>query len=64
MTRALLLACGNPLRGDDGLGGWLATKVQEQSVRQTQSSSWTVLRPLNRDRFPVILSKRRQSPLG
>jgi hydrogenase maturation protease len=30
MTRALLLACGNPLRGDDGLGGWLATKVQEQ----------------------------------
>lgn len=30
MTPALLLACGNPLRGDDGFGGWLASKVQEQ----------------------------------
>ncbi len=32
MTPALLLACGNPLRGDDGLGGWLAAKAQEQFV--------------------------------
>ncbi len=30
MTPALLLACGNPLRGDDGLGNWLAAKAQEQ----------------------------------
>jgi hydrogenase maturation protease len=32
MTPALLLACGNPLRGDDGLGEWLATKAQERFV--------------------------------
>ncbi|HTU51024.1 MAG TPA: hydrogenase maturation protease [Acidobacteriaceae bacterium] len=30
MTPALLLACGNSLRGDDGFGGWVASKVQEQ----------------------------------
>jgi hydrogenase maturation protease len=30
MTPALLLACGNPLRGDDGFGGWLAMKAQER----------------------------------
>ncbi|HEY5256746.1 MAG TPA: hydrogenase maturation protease, partial [Acidobacteriaceae bacterium] len=30
MTPALLLACGNPLRGDDGFGGWVASKAQEQ----------------------------------
>ena len=29
MTPALLLACGNPLRGDDGLGGWLAAQARE-----------------------------------
>jgi hydrogenase maturation protease len=29
MTPALLLACGNPLRGDDGFGGWLAAKAEE-----------------------------------
>lgn len=33
MTPALLLACGNPLRGDDGLGGWMATKVAGQFAR-------------------------------
>lgn len=32
MIPALLLACGNPLRGDDGLGGWLAAKAQQQFV--------------------------------
>ena len=26
MTPALLLACGNPLRGDDGFGGWMAAQ--------------------------------------
>ncbi|MES2221728.1 MAG: hydrogenase maturation protease, partial [Acidobacteriota bacterium] len=30
MIPALLLACGNPLRGDDGLGPWLAAKAHEQ----------------------------------
>ncbi len=30
MNSALLLACGNPLRGDDGFGGWVASKAQEQ----------------------------------
>jgi hydrogenase maturation protease len=29
MTPALLLACGNPLRGDDGLGDWLAAQAKE-----------------------------------
>ncbi len=33
MTPALLLACSNPLRGDDGLGGWLAMKVEGQFAR-------------------------------
>lgn len=33
MTPVLLLACGNPLRGDDGFGGWVASKAQEQFVR-------------------------------
>lgn len=32
MTPALLLACGNPLRGDDGFGGWVASKAQQQFV--------------------------------
>ena len=32
MTPALLLACGNPLRGDDGLGDWLAAQAKEQFV--------------------------------
>ncbi|MFZ0519189.1 MAG: hydrogenase maturation protease [Acidobacteriaceae bacterium] len=32
MTPALLLACGNPLRGDDGFGGWMASRAQEQFV--------------------------------
>ncbi|MHB1744797.1 MAG: hydrogenase maturation protease [Acidobacteriaceae bacterium] len=30
MTSALILTCGNPRRGDDGLGGWMAAKVQQQ----------------------------------
>jgi len=30
MTPALLLACGNTLRGDDGLGLWLAAKAQQE----------------------------------
>jgi len=30
MTSALLLACGNPLRGDDGFGGWVASRAQKQ----------------------------------
>ncbi|MGC1870637.1 MAG: hydrogenase maturation protease [Acidobacteriaceae bacterium] len=29
MTPALLLACGNPLRGDDGFGGWVASMAQQ-----------------------------------
>ncbi len=33
MTSALILACGNPLRGDDGLGGWMAAQVQEKFTR-------------------------------
>jgi hydrogenase maturation protease len=32
MTPALLLACGNPLRGDDGFGGWVASRAQDQFV--------------------------------
>ena len=32
MNPALLLACGNPLRGDDGFGGWVAARAQEQFV--------------------------------
>ena len=32
MTSALLLACGNPLRGDDGFGGWVAAIAQERFV--------------------------------
>ncbi len=33
MKRALMLACGNPLRGDDGFGEWMAAKVEEQFTR-------------------------------
>lgn len=30
MIPVLILACGNPLRGDDGFGKWMAVKIQEQ----------------------------------
>jgi hydrogenase maturation protease len=30
MARCLLLACGNTLRGDDGIGPWLANWVEER----------------------------------
>lgn len=30
MIPVLVLACGNPLRGDDGFGRWMAAKIQEQ----------------------------------
>ena len=29
-TRCLILACGNPLRGDDGVGPWLAAWAEER----------------------------------
>jgi hydrogenase maturation protease len=30
MIPVLILACGNPLRGDDGFGRWIAGKIEEQ----------------------------------
>ncbi|MGO8718414.1 MAG: hydrogenase maturation protease [Acidobacteriaceae bacterium] len=32
MIPVLILACGNPLRGDDGLGRWMAGKMQDRFV--------------------------------
>jgi len=45
-TRCLILACGNPLRSDDGIGAWLATWAQAQfqdlpAVRVVYRQQWT-----------------------
>ena len=45
-TRCLILACGNPLRSDDGVGPWLVTWAQERfgddpSVRIMYRQQWT-----------------------
>lgn len=45
-TRCLILACGNPLRGDDGAGPWLAQWAQERfrddaGVRVIARQQWT-----------------------
>lgn len=45
-TRCLLLACGNTLRGDDGVGPWLAAWAWEQfrnevGVRVLSRQQWT-----------------------
>ncbi len=44
--RCLILACGNPLREDDGLGPWLASWAQERfhnepAVRVLSDHQWT-----------------------
>jgi hydrogenase maturation protease len=44
--RCLILACGNTLRGDDGVGPWLAAWAEEQfspepSVRVVSRQQWT-----------------------
>jgi len=44
--RCLILACGNTLRGDDGVGPWLAAWVEqrfadEPAVRVTSRFQWT-----------------------
>jgi len=44
--RCLILACGNPLRSDDGVGPWLASWAQEHfgadpSVRIMYRQQWT-----------------------
>ncbi|HWG21725.1 MAG TPA: hydrogenase maturation protease [Terracidiphilus sp.] len=33
-ARCLILACGNTLRSDDGLGPWLAARAQERFARE------------------------------
>ena len=45
-TRCLILACGNTLRGDDGLGPWLASWAEERfhdrsDVRVISRQQWT-----------------------
>ncbi len=45
-TRCLILACGNPLRGDDGAGPWLAQWAEdrfraEPTVRVLFRQQWT-----------------------
>jgi hydrogenase maturation protease len=45
-VRCLILACGNTLRGDDGLGPWLATWAEERfradaGVRVIARQQWT-----------------------
>ena len=45
-ARCLILACGNTLRGDDGLGPWLAEWAEEQfqsqpEVRMISRQQWT-----------------------
>lgn len=45
-VRCLVLACGNTLRGDDGVGPWLADWVEKQftgepSVRILSRHQWT-----------------------
>ena len=46
-ARCLILACGNTLRGDDGIGPWLAQWAEERfrdeaSVRVVASQQWTL----------------------
>jgi len=45
-VRCLILACGNTLRGDDGVGPWLAAWAEEQfaaqrAVRVISRHQWT-----------------------
>ena len=45
-VRCLILACGNTLRGDDGIGPWLAAWAEEQfdgdpDVRVLSRQQWT-----------------------
>lgn len=45
-TRCLILACGNTLRGDDGIGPWLAAWAEEHfdgdpDVRVLSRQQWT-----------------------
>jgi hydrogenase maturation protease len=46
-TRCLLLACGNTLRGDDGVGPWLAEWAEERfpaldGLRVISRQQWTL----------------------
>src|SRR5487761_1963133 len=46
-ARCLILACGNTLRGDDGVGPWLASWAEERfggdaRVRVVASQQWTL----------------------
>jgi hydrogenase maturation protease len=46
-TRCLILACGNTLRGDDGVGPWLAQRAEERfatepGVRVISRQQWTL----------------------
>jgi hydrogenase maturation protease len=46
-ARCLILACGNTLRGDDGIGPWLASWAEERfgdeaGVRVVASQQWTL----------------------
>jgi len=46
LTRCLILACGNTLRGDDGVGPWLAEWAEsrfrnEPSIRVISRQQWT-----------------------
>ncbi|HEX4758218.1 MAG TPA: hydrogenase maturation protease [Terracidiphilus sp.] len=46
-TRCLILACGNTLRGDDGIGPWLAQWAEERfddepGVRVLSRQQWTL----------------------
>lgn len=46
-TRCLILACGNTLRGDDGIGPWLASWAEqrytnEAGIRVISRQQWTL----------------------
>jgi len=48
-TRCLLLACGNTLRGDDGVGPWLAEWAEERFA------TFEVLRVISRHQWTLEL---------
>jgi Ni,Fe-hydrogenase maturation factor len=37
-ARCLILACGNTLRGDDGVGPWLAEWAEKRFREESQSA--------------------------
>ena len=69
--RILILACGNPLRGDDGVGPWLAAWTSERfhaepGVRVIASQQWgpELAEPIAHSESVLFLDSSLQSPPG